>query len=133
MEFSHLWQVNLKKMLFVLTILFIGGVVLYLLNPSSYWFMPKCPFKLITGLNCPGCGIQRAIHAMLHGKFTEAITYNYYLVYSGPYATSFVFVWLMPKNKFRERIKKVIENRYVVNFYVISFVIWLFVRNYYNL
>lgn len=133
MEFSHLWQVNLKKMLFVLTILFIGGVVLYLLNPSSYWFMPKCPFKLISGLNCPGCGIQRAIHAMLHGKFTEAITYNYYLVYSGPYATSFVFVWLMPKNKFRERIKKVIENRYVVNFYVISFVIWLFVRNYYNL
>lgn len=123
----------MKKMLFVLTILFIGGVVLYLLNPSSYWFMPKCPFKLITGLNCPGCGIQRAIHAMLHGKFTEAITYNYYLVYSGPYATSFVFVWLMPKNKFRERIKKVIENRYVVNFYVISFVIWLFVRNYYNL
>jgi len=120
-------------MLFVLTILFIGGVVLYLLNPSSYWFMPKCPFKLITGLSCPGCGIQRAIHAMLHGKFTEAITYNYYLVYSGPYATSFVFVWLMPKNKFRERIKKVIENRYVVNFYVISFVIWLFVRNYYNL
>lgn len=123
----------MKKMLFVLTILFIGGVVLYLLNPSSYWFMPKCPFKLITGLSCPGCGIQRAIHAMLHGKFTEAITYNYYLVYSGPYATSFVFVWLMPKNKFRERIKKVIENRYVVNFYVISFVIWLFVRNYYNL
>ena len=109
MEFSHLWQVNLKKMLFVLTILLFGGVVLYLLNPSSYWFMPKCPFKLITGLNCPGCGIQRAIHAMLHGKFTEAITYNYYLVYSGPYATSFVFVWLMPKNKFRERIKKVIS------------------------
>lgn len=123
----------MKKMLFVLTILFIGGVVLYLLNPSSYWFMPKCPFKLITGLSCPGCGIQRAIHAMLHGKFTEAITYNYYLVYSGPYATSFVFVWLMPKNKFRERIKKVIENRYVVDFYIISFVIWLFVRNYYNL
>lgn len=123
----------MKKMLFVLIILFIGGVVLYLLNPSSYWFMPKCPFKLITGLSCPGCGIQRAIHAMLHGKFTEAITYNYYLVYSGPYATSFVFVWLMPKNKFRERIKKVIENRYVVDFYIISFVIWLFVRNYYNL
>lgn len=123
----------MKKMLFVLTILLFGGVVLYLLNPSSYWFMPKCPFKLITGLSCPGCGIQRAIHAMLHGKFTEAITYNYYLVYSGPYAASFIVVWLMPKNKFRERIRKVIENRYVVDFYIISFVIWFFIRNYYNL
>ena len=46
--------------------------------------MPKCPFKLITGLSCPGCGIQRAIHAMLHGKFTEAITYNYYFTASIP-------------------------------------------------
>ena len=106
-----------------------GGIVLYNLNPTQYWFMPKCPFKMITGLSCPGCGIQRAIHALLHGEFTEAISYNYFLAYSGPYALTFVVVWLMPDNNTRERIKKVIENKYIVDFYIVSFSIWFVVRN----
>lgn len=88
---------------------------------------------MITGFSCPGCGIQRAIHALVHGHFAEAVRYNYYLVYSGPYALSFVVVWLMPKNNIRERIRSVIENKYVVDFYLVTFIIWLFVRNYFNL
>ena len=82
----------------------LGGIVLYYINPTQYWFMPKCPFKLITGLNCPGCGIQRAIHALLHGRFTEAIKYNYFLIYSLPYATLFVVEWMMPRNNIREQV-----------------------------
>ena len=109
--------------------LFLGGITLYSLNPAQYWFMPKCPFKLLTGLNCPGCGIQRAVHALLHGKFAEAIGFNYFLVYSVPYASSFVVLWLMPDNKVREILRAVIENKYVVDFYIISFMIWLVVRN----
>lgn len=110
-----------------------GGVVLYYLNPIQYWFMPKCPFKIITGLSCPGCGIQRAAHAILHGKFVEGIRYNYYLTYSGPYAAAFVLEWIMPIGKAREKLSNVIENRYVVNFYIFSFVAWLIVRNMLNI
>ena len=107
----------------------LGGIVLYYINPTQYWFMPKCPFKLITGLNCPGCGIQRAIHALLHGRFTEAIKYNYFLIYSLPYATLFVVEWMMPRNNIREKISHAIKNKYVVYFYVLSVSIWLVVRN----
>ena len=46
--------------------------------------MPKCSFKLLTGLSCPGCGLQRAVHALLNGEPMKAIQYNYFLVYSGP-------------------------------------------------
>lgn len=105
------------------------GVVLYYFNPSCYWFMPKCPFRLITGLSCPGCGIQRAIYSLLHGHFFEAIHYNYYLLYSGPYAMLFVVEWLLPENNYRSNLKSVIENKYVVNFYIVSFILWLIVRN----
>ncbi len=42
---------------------------------ESLWF-PKCSFKVITGWDCPGCGTQRAVHAMLHGQFAEAWAYN---------------------------------------------------------
>ena len=110
-----------------------GGFVLYYLNPIQYWFMPKCPFKIITGLSCPGCGIQRAAHAIMHGKFVEGIRYNYYLIYSGPYAAAFVLEWIMPIGKAREKLSNVIENRYVVNFYIFSFVAWLIVRNMLNI
>jgi len=120
-------------MVFVIFIIVLGGVVLYNLNPTQYWFMPKCPFKLITGLSCPGCGIQRAIHALMHGEIKEAIQYNYFLLYSGPYAASFLLVWLMPQNSFRDKLKSMIENKHVVNFYIVTFSMWLVIRNIFNL
>jgi len=123
----------MNRMVFVIFIIILGGVVLYNLNPTQYWFMPKCPFKLITGLSCPGCGIQRAIHALMHGEIKEAIHYNYYLLYSGPYAASFLLVWLMPENVLRDKVKSIIENKYVVNFYLFTFLLWLVIRNIFNL
>ena len=119
----------MKKKAFVIILIVFGGVVLYNLNPIQYWFMPKCPFKLITGLSCPGCGIQRALYALMHGEIIDAMKYNYFLLYSGPYAASFLLVWLMPKSVFRNKIKSTIENKYVVNFYLVSFLLWLVIRN----
>ena len=104
-------------------------VGLYFVNPSSSWWVPKCPFKLLTGLYCPACGIQRFVHAFFHGHFAEALHYNYYLAYSLPYAMLFAIEWLMPQSAARERLASVIENRYVVWFYVVTFFIWLVVRN----
>lgn len=39
-----------------------------------------CPFHYITGLHCPGCGSQRAIHDLLHVRILEAIKHNAMLV-----------------------------------------------------
>lgn len=102
---------------------------LCLVNPVSSVWVPKCPFRLLTGLNCPACGIQRFLHALLNGRIAEAIHYNYYLLYALPYAALFAVEWLMPHGKARERLAGVIENRYVVWFYVVTFFVWLVVRN----
>ena len=104
-----------------------GG--LFFVDPSAAKFAPKCPVKLLTGLSCPACGIQRFLHAMLHGEPIRAIRYNYYLIYSLPYALLFVAEWAMPSGKRRERLAAVIENKYVVWFYVVTFFIWMAVRN----
>ena len=32
-----------------------------------------CPFKYLTGIDCPGCGFQRSVIALLHGDFHESI------------------------------------------------------------
>lgn len=53
---------------------------------------PHCPFKLLTGYKCPGCGSQRAVHQLLHLNFKEAFELNQLLVLSLPYiALGFAF------------------------------------------
>ncbi len=105
------------------------AVLLYTFDPLQHTLMPKCPFRLLTGLNCPGCGIQRALHAMLHGHWAEAARCNFYLVYAGPYALAFLVQRWFMSGQLQQRVGAVLEHRYVVNFYIITFFIWLIARN----
>ena len=109
------------------------GVILYRYNPSQYVLMPKCPFKLLTGLNCPGCGIQRAVHSLLHGHFIDAVKYNLFLVYAGPYAIFVGINQLVIPPKYSRKIAIYLEHKYLVNFYVITFFIWFVIRNILNI
>ena len=49
-------------------------------DPTHSPIAPKCPFWLLTGYSCPGCGSQRAIHCYLNGEIFEGIRYNYLLL-----------------------------------------------------
>ena len=59
-------------------IILIGALLMiyYWFDPSEIELFPKCPFYMLTGLKCPGCGSQRAIHSLLHLDFIGAIRYN---------------------------------------------------------
>lgn len=54
-------------------------IVLGLFDPSTTPF-PRCPFKMLTGFDCPGCGSQRAIHALIHGHLLQALRLNAFLI-----------------------------------------------------
>jgi len=41
---------------------------------------PQCPSKLVTGYDCPGCGTQRALHALLNGDLSLSVKYNAMLI-----------------------------------------------------
>ncbi len=38
--------------------------------------LPRCPFHALTGLWCPGCGMTRALHALVHGDLLLALHMN---------------------------------------------------------
>ena len=61
-----------------------GVVLLRFCNPAEHSFFPRCPFYVVTGLKCPGCGTTRAIHAALNGRFLDAIALNPILVIAVP-------------------------------------------------
>ena len=66
-----------KKQFFFYFILGSGLVAIYsAFAPESISLFPSCPFHSITGLYCPGCGSQRAIHDLLHANFLAAISHN---------------------------------------------------------
>ena len=50
--------------------------VVWFFNPSTAGFFPVCPLLSLTGLACPGCGMTRGLHALVHGELLTALDYN---------------------------------------------------------
>ncbi|MFM7536349.1 MAG: DUF2752 domain-containing protein [Acidimicrobiales bacterium] len=44
-------------------------------DPTARSLLP-CPFRAITGLDCPGCGATRATWSLVHGRPLDALDYN---------------------------------------------------------
>lgn len=53
----------------------LGGLLYYLIISITGISVP-CPFNLITGLKCPGCGITRMLSAILRLDFKSAFGFN---------------------------------------------------------
>ncbi len=65
-----------KKRLVVLLSVFAAAGAAALLIVYFRIKLP-CPFRLLTGLNCPGCGNTRAAAALVRSHFAESIRCNY--------------------------------------------------------
>lgn len=92
---EHLQVVRIIKNLkfFLIPVIIAGlGYVYYNFSPAEDSFFLKCPFKMMTGLECPGCGSQRAVHELLHLNIGKAFQYNPLMVSAIPYlALGFLF------------------------------------------
>ncbi len=51
-------------------------VVLALHHPDQLWWAPRCAWRDLTGLRCPGCGLSRATYHLLHGELWPALQLN---------------------------------------------------------
>ena len=55
----------------ILLIVFTLFVIIFILDTKI-----PCVFKNMLGISCPGCGMTRAIHEILHFNFFQSIKYN---------------------------------------------------------
>lgn len=76
-----------RSLIIILTIaaLLVFGFIYYALDPSQSGIFPRCTFLTLTGYKCPGCGSQRAVHALLHGEIGQAFRYNALLLIAIPW------------------------------------------------
>src|SRR5260370_24056560 len=53
-------------------------------SPANQFF-PKCPFRLVTGWQCPGCGSTRACYQLIHLHPIAAFKLNPLMVLTLPF------------------------------------------------
>lgn len=94
-----------------------GICVAAFLDPKSLSWFPRCPFRMLTGLDCPGCGTARAIHAAANGRWYEALRSNPILVVAFPFLLAII---IKPR---WARMPSVAWSVFAVA------VAWMFVRN----
>jgi hypothetical protein len=77
--------------LIVAAMLVAAALLLYRVDPTTVDWLPKCPLHYLTGWHCPGCGITRAGHALLHGDVQGALAKNPLVILGGPFLLGFCF------------------------------------------
>ena len=122
------------KYLIILGIVLMGCILYYYIDPCSITVAPKCPVKLLTGLDCPGCGFQRALHASLHANFIEAIHYNLFLLIALPITLIWCLNGIVIEHA-STQLKYILTsfNRSLIYFYIFSYASWFLIRNFYNI
>lgn len=68
-----------------------ASVALHLRDPHQSGSWGFCPWNLLTGTYCPGCGGLRAVNDLTHGDFAAAASSNLLLVSTIP---MFAVLWL---------------------------------------
>lgn len=86
-------------------------VIYILFDPAQFAIFPKCPFHLLTGWDCPGCGSQRTIHALLHGQVGQAFSHNPLLTLSFPYLFAAVYLEYFDGKKQYPRLRRFLMGR----------------------
>lgn len=104
-----------------------AGILVAVLLQTFGWTLP-CPVRLLTGLNCPGCGNTRATLALLRLDFKAVFEYN--MLY---FPEIFYILWIygnICRNYIRDG-RFAYGNRWVkwdLAFLVIL-VLWMVIRN----
>jgi hypothetical protein len=63
---------------------------LFAVDPNQPGHYPVCPTRALLGIDCPGCGLMRGTHDLLHGNVAGALDHNVLLAVLVPLA---VVLW----------------------------------------
>jgi len=81
----------------------------FLLDQADNFFLP-CPFKTLTGFDCPGCGFQRSFVALLKGNWQES-----FHLYPATVPLLLTFIIILPANYISKKdLSLLIKIMYVI-------------------
>ena len=112
----------------------VGIIIFYtLIDPAQHIWTLKCPLHLLTGLECPVCGLQRAIHALLHGDIELSLKYNAFFVISSPYLIALAVTEVMKHLRCGNTFRKWVCHTHAIKAYIALLILWGILRNVLNI
>lgn len=79
--------------------------------------MLSCPYKYLTGIDCPGCGIQRSFLLLIKGEFIQS-----FLLYPALIPLLIMILYLILHLTFRFSKGAIfLKSLFIVNSFIISF------------
>lgn len=103
------------------------AVIYFTIDPASALWMPKCPVKMLTGYDCPGCGSQRMIHALLHGDLEGAMHANALLLFMIPYLIIFAVADSFPRHF--PKTHRLLTSGTAITAVCLIIIAWIVLRN----
>lgn len=103
------------------------AAVYFIFDPAGSAWFPRCPFLVMTGYRCPGCGSQRALHALLHGEMGEAWRYNALLMLELPLMVMLTVAWLL-RRRF-PRLRRLLNSQALILTLLTIIILWTIARN----
>ena len=116
--------------LLVVALLLVFGLIYYSLDPSQSGLFPQCAILKFTGYKCPGCGSQRAIHALLNGDVAGAFRYNALLLVAVPWIA--VCLYAESRRTRNPRLYARLNAPLLAWMLFIVVVLWWLLRNIFN-
>ena len=113
----------------IIVMLIAALYIFYIIDPETHSLFPKCPFLLATGLECPGCGSQRAIHQLLHRNLIAALRYNAFMVLVLPYIFLGVYLQYLGGKIRHPKLEKLFFGRWSALIVLILVIVYWIVRN----
>lgn len=100
----------------------------YFFDPTHSVWAPKCPLHIITGYECPSCGVQRVVYALLHGNLTKALLLNPFLALVLPYLILVAITTFINSDSLTP-LRNIVQHRYTTWLYITLFFVWWIIRN----
>ncbi|SEQ09658.1 DUF2752 domain-containing protein [Epilithonimonas lactis] len=111
-------------------VFFILMILLYFfVDPSKSAYFLKCPLKLTTGFECAGCGVQRALHELLHFRFLEAFKFNPLFVISIPILLIVVVINLSKNETLKQILKRFFGSKIFIFLVLIIVLLFSLLKN----
>lgn len=99
----------------------------YIIDPMTSRLAPKCLIHTLTNLDCPGCGSQRMLHALLHGDLASAWTANPFLLCLLPLLIA--WIWIDADPSTYPRAARILNSPAFIIAIFIIVILWTILRN----
>lgn len=103
------------------------AAVYFAVDPAAERWMPVCVLRQTTGVSCPGCGTQRAVHALLHGDIAAAWRFNALFVVMIPVVA--FLVWVETQRRLRPQLYMRVYGKWTAVAVIAVLAGWMLLRN----